>query len=516
MFSVRRHTGILFVSALLVMSLVVTTAIPMPARSTTITVSGTPWGLSTCYIGATEGNVRFDIADLQEAGIATYRVYGGMPRWEWRDDDGVYGAPTIAEIKENPAVINWTWWDTAMTYPPRGSDYWWSGTDQVWQGNARTIFAELQAAGIRPVLTLRNVDNYGNPSWGRRLNPPRSPEDWNEWWEHVFATVFWLNVRNNYGVNDFEVGNEPNNSGQGWGGTIADYDAFIQYTYDAISFVYHTYLPGRTFHVYAPVTSGGDWPRDVMMHAGASFDTVDVHNYNSDITGYTEHVHGWMKQSREAGAELWLTEWATYLGGYQSASTGVNTVLNNMIRGARPGQDHIDGSHLFTFYDWAGSNKGTPDVDWTNFQGLVGPTGSRRASFYALRMGTRALNRCKASYQTTTGDGHVLAITTKDAEGKMYLLVTNSSEDTPYAVKADLSALISSGTGTMWQFDATHNDVIVDHPTLSNGHVAFTIPATAAIMIRFSTPVAEPPRGPENAPSGESAPGGGSPHTQPS
>ena len=104
MFTIRRHTGILFVSAFLVVTLRVTTAIPMPVPSTAITVSGTPWDMSTCYIGATEGNVRFNLADLQEAGITTYRIYGGMHRWEWQDDDGVYGSPTIAEIKANPNV----------------------------------------------------------------------------------------------------------------------------------------------------------------------------------------------------------------------------------------------------------------------------------------------------------------------------------------------------------------------------------------------------------------------------
>ena len=67
----------------------------------------------------------------------------------------------------------------------------------------------------------------------------------------------------------------------------------------------------------------------------------------------------------------------------------------------------------------------------------------------------------------------------------MYLLVTNSSRATSYNVKADLSALITNGTGTMWQFDATHPDVIVDHPTLSDGHVTFTIPDMAAILITF-------------------------------
>jgi hypothetical protein len=82
MFTIRRHTCILFVSALLVVTLMCTTAMPMRVASTTITVSGTPWGVSTCYIGAIEGNVRFDIADLQEAGITTDCIYGGMHRWE--------------------------------------------------------------------------------------------------------------------------------------------------------------------------------------------------------------------------------------------------------------------------------------------------------------------------------------------------------------------------------------------------------------------------------------------------
>jgi hypothetical protein len=42
------------------------------------------------------------------AGITTYRIYGGMHRWEWQDDDGVYGSLTIAEIQATPNGINWT------------------------------------------------------------------------------------------------------------------------------------------------------------------------------------------------------------------------------------------------------------------------------------------------------------------------------------------------------------------------------------------------------------------------
>jgi hypothetical protein len=226
-----------------------------PDPAATIAVSGTQWGTSTCHFGATEGNVRFAVADLQDAGVSTYRVYGGMSRWEWQDDDGAYGAPSIDQIKADSNAVNWAWWDAAMTSPPNGSDYW---------------------------------------------------------------------------------------------------------------------------------------------------------------------VHAWMNSTGHGDREVWLSEWATYRGGYDQATTGVNTVLANMIRGARPGDDRIDGSHLFTFYDWDGFSGGFQD-----FEGLVGPTGTKRLSFYALRMGIRGLGGCRPTYQSNASSGNLLAITTRDTLGYTYLLVTN-------------------------------------------------------------------------------------------
>ena len=90
----------------------------------TIIFSGNAAGVSTRYIGAVEGNINFDIKDLQDLGINTYRIYGGMSRWEAEDDDGKYGWPSIDEIKANPNIINWAHWDRIMTEPPQGSDYW--------------------------------------------------------------------------------------------------------------------------------------------------------------------------------------------------------------------------------------------------------------------------------------------------------------------------------------------------------------------------------------------------------
>jgi len=467
---------------LILVTVMLIPAITAQVDAVTITVSGTPWGTSTCYIGATEGNVRFNIADLQDAGMNTYRIYGGMSRWEAQDDDGVFGSPTVAEIKANLNVINWTWWDTVMTTPPDNSDYWWSGAPgTTWQGNARTIFQSLKDANIRPVLTIRNVDDNDNPAWAAQLDPPNSTADWNEWWEHVFATVYWLNVRNDYRVDDFEVHNEPNNDVQGWGGTQADYFALVQQTKDAVNYVYTTYLPGRTYHIYAPVTTGGStWVNDALQQIPIYFDSVDIHNYNSNITGYTRRVHRWMNATGRGSYPLWMSEWATYEGGYSDISTGLKTILNNLIRGSRPGNDYIYGSHLFTFYDWGGFNGRL-----ANFEGLVDVNGAKRAGFYALRIGTRALNGCKTTYRSTPNNSNLLAITTRDTSGQIYLLITNGSERA-YNVDANLSALITSGTGTMWQYDATHLDVIVGNPMLNNGHVSFTIPGASAILIRFA------------------------------
>ena len=451
-----------------------------PGSVAVLVVSGAQWGVSTCFIGATEGNVRFDPADIAGAGMNTYRIYGGMSRWEQVDDDGVYGSPSIAEIKADPNVVNWAWWDNAMTNPPNGSDYWWSGTPgTTWQGNARTLFAGLKANGIRPVLTIRNVDNNGEPDWAP--NPPVSEADWNEWWEHVFATVYWLNVRNDYRVDDFEVHNEPNNQGQGFAGTQGDYFELVWVTKDAIDFVYSTYLPGRSYHVLAPVTTGGsDWPLDALEQIPTYFDSVDVHNYSSDITGYTRQVHAWMNATGHSDYPVWLSEWATYRGGYDSASKGVKLVINNLIRGSRPGDDHIYGSHLFTFYDWDGFSGG-----FQNFEGLVDRDGNRRSTYYAMRLANRALVGCRPTYQATASNASLLAIATTDEAGAVYVLVTNSNMTRAVTVDLDLSALRTGGTGTQWQYDAQHLDVVVGTPALVDGRVTFAIPGTSAMLLKF-------------------------------
>jgi len=204
----------------------------------------------------------------------------------------------------------------------------------------------------------------------------------------------------------------------------------------------------------------------------------DIHNYDTDITSYTEQVHGYLNAAGYPNRELWVTEWGDYpqRGSipYASVSLSVQKVVSNLIRSSRPGNDYWNGNHLFSMYDWG-----------TGYSsGLIAFDGTKRPGYYAFRLGIRALQGCRPTFQSTTNNSNLLAITTRDTGGKIYLLVSNNGTSS-LTVDANLSALITSGTGTQYQFDATHNDVVVGNPVLSSGHVTFTIPGTAAVLITF-------------------------------
>lgn len=180
-----------------------------------------------------------------------------MGPWEYLDDDGVFGAPGIEQIKADPGVINWEWWDNVFTHPPEGSPFWYATDPGVgWQGNWRQIFGPLKQHGVKPIVSLRVQNAQTQPDWAAALNPPNTEAGRNEWWEHVFSVVYWMNVRNDYRVDDWEIGNEANHKGQGWAGTDDDYWDFARLTHDAIDYVYRRFLPHRRHRIYAPVSAG--------------------------------------------------------------------------------------------------------------------------------------------------------------------------------------------------------------------------------------------------------------------
>ncbi|MBE9100506.1 hypothetical protein [Vacuolonema iberomarrocanum] len=440
-------------------------------------------GVSTRYIGACEGNTGFDRADFADLNINTYRIYGGMSRWEAEDDDGNYGSPSIAQIKENPNLVNWDWWDEVMTHPNDGTDYGFSGTpEELWQGSARTIFDTLKAAQIRPVVTLRNSDPGWEPAWALQLNPPRTEADWNEWWEHVFATVYWLNVRNDYHVDDWEIHNEPDNRQQGWGGNQDDYFELMRVTEDAIAHVYNTYLPSRVYHIHAPKTLGGsNWPRATLDVAPTLFDSVNVHNYDRNVATYIQQVREWMQNSPHADAPLWIGEWGTYTTGYTDLAFSLD-LIKNMIRMSQPGKSYVHGSHIFSLYDWGQDGF---------FQGLIDAAGDRRLSYYAFRLGIRALQGGKPVTMTALSDDRVMAIATKDDETTLQVLLVNDSEvDVP--MRLDLQRVRSQGHASIREFShEIHDEQTVDY-RFNNGQLQLSMPAQAAWLLTIPEEPSDP------------------------
>src|SRR5258708_8338162 len=78
---------------------------------------------------------------------------------------------------------------------------------------------------------------------------------------------------------------------------------------------------------------------------------MDIHDYNSDIRSYVEKVHRYMNSNGFSNAPLWVSEWGTYRSGYKGVTFGVNNVVNNLIYGSYPGNDHVTDSHIFSLYD---------------------------------------------------------------------------------------------------------------------------------------------------------------------
>ena len=124
--------------ALTLASLYVAMTVSSPSvilsQGATITVSNSVSGVTLKYIGATEGGY-FNVSDLTDCGINTYRVWIGMSDVEYCDDNDPrgynwgcdqagnthFGLPITNTIKADPNIINWGDWDVHINDP----DYRW-------------------------------------------------------------------------------------------------------------------------------------------------------------------------------------------------------------------------------------------------------------------------------------------------------------------------------------------------------------------------------------------------------
>jgi len=310
----------------------------------------------------------------------------------------------------------------------------------------------------------------------QQLNPPVTQADWNEWWEHVFAWVYYANVLNDLQVHDWQVLNEPDNSSQGWGGTLEDYILFTQYTHDAIQYVYDTYLPGASFRLYAPVsTHPNEWITESLIQNDAIVDVVDWHRYGPP-PDEAAMIHDWIDQYDSDGVheELYLSEWGTYRSSYDSHSAAMNYsewLISHSYAGS-----YVAGSAIFSMYDWG------PDDD----QGIVRWDGTRTPTYWAFRLVSRGLQGGKTRYavdHAIPSNQRVSAIAAVDeAAETMYVTIENRGVK-DHTITLDLSAHAASGTATFYQYAAGVNDEIVGTGTLNNGLLVLDVLASTIVQV---------------------------------
>jgi hypothetical protein len=250
----------------------------------------------------------------------------------------------------------------------------------------------------------------------------------------------------------------------------------VKRTKDALDCVYRTHLPGRTCHVHAPVGGGGRWVPGTLREVGPYFDSLNVHSYADNVEWFVRTMHRHLAESGYGDYPIWLSEWATYTESYDDIGLALRVVAN-MIRFSRPGNDYVYGSHIFSFYDWVLES----GPGW----GLVTGDGTRHATYYAFRLANRALKDAKPTFRATTDDEKLMAIATKEADGRINLLVLNWNETVTYDVSADLSGLLSDGRGEIRQFSADVLDDAVGQTAVTDGASEFDVPPYSVVLVRY-------------------------------
>jgi len=429
----------------------------------TLIVSGKPMGVSTRYMGVTSAPNATFAARFIDLGINNNRIFTDVTLFEPVDDDGTYGSPSIAALKTNFNSIPWNVWDNVLT------------------GNGlKAYFQTMRTNQIKVIFNLRT------PGAGWMPTILKTAEDDNEWWEHCAAAAYWLNVRNDFQVDDYQFFNEPDQgAGQGFGGgSKEDYVRMIRIAKDAIQFVYTTYLPTRKFETYGPVVSWpNDWIHDVLSKGGGTLSNLDYHHYASknQFTDGINSAHGMMNETGYSGQPLWLTEWGSYdndlpnVRQNDSKSFSIK-MINNIINMCRPGDDHVNG---WDYYNFASGTYGDE---------LLDANGSPRTVYYALKMAISALKGALPVYQCTSGNTNLKAILSKDENGTINLLVTDTSSTQGFTIQADVSALspVTGGTVKVYRYDTDNDDIeSIGSVVPNNGIITFTIPKTGAILLKI-------------------------------
>jgi len=449
-----------------------------PEWIATITAENTVLGQTTTFIGATEAGTFF-LDDLTDLGINVYRMWTKMNELESWDDDSAssetgcenIGIPDIASIKADQPngfvnTIPWDFWDNVFQ-----NQLWWSGNSR------EDVIQHCVENDITPVLVLRPVDDEGNPDKCSGNWAPRSPVDdgfLNEWWEHVFAIAYWLNVRHSYGVTHFQVLNEPDIPDQGWDGTQSEYVQLVETAYDAVKFAND--IASIDTYISAPVVSYYDSPYTsyTLDNADSNITLVDYNNYDTDVSTSIDTIRATIFSHNPDGTiePIWISEWGTYTSSYDDPSRAMTTARQLMTFSEKG----VEGITIFGMYDWG------------SLYGLLDTNRRKSETYYAYRLMTRGLIDAKdrISHIANGFLGNTITMITRDND-YLYVIVHRDNVDQAATINVNLTALGSgSGTVKVWEYSGSNKDVIVETPTMTDASFSFTAPSNGISLAQVS------------------------------
>lgn len=449
-----------------------------PEMISTITAENTVLGQTTTFIGATEAGTFF-VDDLTDLGINVYRMWTKMNELEPWDDDYAssdtrcenIGTPDIASIKADQPngfvnTIPWDFWDNAFQ-----NQLWWSGNSR------EDVIQHCVDNDITPVMVLRPVDDEGYPDRCSGNWAPRSSVDdgfLDEWWEHVFAIAYWLNVRHSYGVTHFQVLNEPDIPDQGWDGTQSEYVQLVETAYDAVKLAND--IAGIDTYIHAPVVANYNSPyiSYALDNADSNIALVDYHIYNTDPSTSINTIRATIFSHNPDGIiePIWISEWGTYTSSYDDPSRAMTTAKQLMTFSEKG----VEGITIFGMYDWG------------SLSGLLDTNRRKSETYYAYRLMTRGIIDAKDRISHTANGflGNTTTMITRDND-YLYIIVHRDNVGQAATINVNLTALGSgSGTVNVWEYSGSNKDVIVETPTMTDASFSFTAPSNGISLAQIS------------------------------
>jgi hypothetical protein len=413
-----------------------------PVSDDTITITGAPMGRSFKEFGIS--------ADPFSPNFRSFEISASLLRFSVELPSISTPGLTALQVKESPNLVPWADWDVAMN-------------------RYRKPFAELTKTGSGVLIVLPLP-----PMLNARL-ALQTPEQRNAWWIKIYAFAKWLNVRNRFGWNRFEL---PISSDRVSSIPETDYIEALKIVRNALEAAFaplssHFLLlgpaaPFAQVESDVSISEGKGLVYDVLEtgQEGVNVASAAIDGFGDEALKAVREIHDRARAGARGPVPVWVTSWNP---GSKEPSVSASTVISTMIRLATPGENHVDGL-------------------------VLDPTSSKDASVRnAASFALKALGRATSVYRTASTSGEVVALATRDEKRNLYVLITNTGQ-VSHSVNLDLQSLLprlgdAGFAASLYRYQESGTSSL-DPFEIPNSRVAhFDIKAGGAQCLKISPPL---------------------------